>query len=139
MAWKIAKQYFNYLLNRNLVKTGLLSPFLSKMITYSKLKGTAMQNFFDERTSLMKDLHIYRNWIVQHVILEILKQLFLEIISFDCCNQKQPLEEFYKKAVFKNFTVFTEKYLCWSLFLIKLLKKRLQYRCRCVLWIFWNF
>ena len=34
--------------------------------------------------------------------------------------------------LFKNFTTFTGKHLCWSLFLIKLqvlLKKRLQHRC----------
>ena len=34
--------------------------------------------------------------------------------------QKQPPEAFYKKAVLKNFTIFTEKHLRWSLFLIKL-------------------
>ena len=27
---------------------------------------------------------------------------------------------FFKKGVLKNFAVFTEKHLCWSLFLIKL-------------------
>ena len=35
-------------------------------------------------------------------------------------NKKQPPEVFYKKAVLKNFSVFTEKYLSSSLFLIKL-------------------
>ena len=25
----------------------------------------------------------------------------------------------YKKAILKNFTIFTEKHLCWSLFLNK--------------------
>ena len=35
-------------------------------------------------------------------------------------KQKQPLGVFYKKAVLKNFAMFTEKHLCWSLFLIKL-------------------
>ena len=51
-------------------------------------------------------------------------------------NQKQPPEVFYKKALLKNFAIFTGKYLCWSLFLIKLLafraatiKKRLQHKC----------
>ena len=43
-----------------------------------------------------------------------------------------------EKGVLKNFTIFTEKHLCRSLFLIKLkaslrpatlLKKRLQHRC----------
>ena len=43
---------------------------------------------------------------------------------------------FYKISVLKNFTIFTERHLCWSLFLIKLqawkpttLSKRLQHRC----------
>ena len=43
---------------------------------------------------------------------------------------------FYKKAVLKNFAIFTGKHLCWILFLIKLqvfrtaiLIKSLQHRC----------
>ena len=51
-------------------------------------------------------------------------------------QQKQPPEVFYKKAVLKSFTTFTEKHMCWSLFLIicrqkscKFIKKRLQHRC----------
>ena len=32
--------------------------------------------------------------------------------------QKQPPEVFYKKALLKNFEIFTGKDLCWSLFLI---------------------
>ena len=35
-------------------------------------------------------------------------------------NKKQPPEVFYKKAVLKNFSILTGKYLCSSLFLIKL-------------------
>ena len=31
-------------------------------------------------------------------------------------NQKQPLELFYKKAILKNFAIFTGKQLCWSMF-----------------------
>ena len=34
--------------------------------------------------------------------------------------QKQPPEVFCKKNALKDFTNFTEKDLCWSLFLIKL-------------------
>ena len=30
--------------------------------------------------------------------------------------QKQPPENFCKKAVFKNFDIFTAKHLCWRLF-----------------------
>ena len=49
----------------------------------------------------------------------------------------EPLEVFYKKRCFENFTVFIGKHLCWSLFLIKLqafqagnfIKKRLQHSC----------
>ena len=37
-----------------------------------------------------------------------------------CWIQNQPIEVYYKKAVFKNFAIFTGKYLCWSLFLIRL-------------------
>ena len=35
-------------------------------------------------------------------------------------EQKHPLEVFFKKVVLKNFSNFTAKHLCWSLFLIKL-------------------
>ena len=34
--------------------------------------------------------------------------------------QKQLPEMFYKKVVLRNFATFTEKHVCWSLFLIKL-------------------
>ena len=62
---------------------------------------------------------------------------FLESLQ----NQNQPPEVFCKKAVLKNFAIFTWKRLCWSLFLIKLqawrpaawacsyIKKRLHHRC----------
>ena len=56
---------------------------------------------------------------------------------FTMNNKKQPPEMFYKKAVIKNFSIFTGKYLCSSLFLIKLRtfrssdlqKKRFQHKC----------
>ena len=48
-------------------------------------------------------------------------------------KQKQPLELFCKKGVLKNFSNFTEKHLCWSLFLqpsgLQLIKKILQGSC----------
>ena len=57
--------------------------------------------------------------------------LVLKIIIY-----RQPPEVFCKKAVLKYFAKFTEKELCWSLFLIKSqafspagLLKRLQHRC----------
>ena len=49
----------------------------------------------------------------------------------------KPIVMFFKIGVIINFLIFTRKYLCWSLFLIKLqdwwpatlLKKRPQHRC----------
>ena len=39
-------------------------------------------------------------------------------------NKEQPSEVFYKKGVFENFSVFTGKYLCSSLLLMKLWSSR---------------
>ena len=55
-------------------------------------------------------------------------------------EQKQPPEVFCKNDVLKNFTIFTEKRLCWSHLFDKVaessclqhsrfIKKRLQHRC----------
>ena len=40
--------------------------------------------------------------------------------SFYLDTQKHSPEVFCKKSVLKNFANFTEKHLCWSLFLTKL-------------------
>ena len=53
---------------------------------------------------------------------------------FTMNNKKQPPEVFYNKAVLKNFSTLTGKYMRSSLFLIKLwhfrsATKRLQHRC----------
>ena len=45
---------------------------------------------------------------------------FLLINLRDTILQKQQPKVLYKKAVLKNFAIFTGKHLCWSLFLIKL-------------------
>ena len=42
------------------------------------------------------------------------------LLRFACFHQKQPPGLFYNKGIFKTFAIFTGKYLCWSLFLIKL-------------------
>ena len=44
-------------------------------------------------------------------------------------GQEQPPEVFFKKDALKIFTYFTAKHLCWSLFSLKCIKKRLQHRC----------
>ena len=38
-------------------------------------------------------------------------------------SQKQPPEKFCKKAILKNFAIFTGKHLCWRLFLIQNIAK----------------
>ena len=45
-----------------------------------------------------------RNWY------GISKVIFCKLI----CQQKRPLSMFFKKGLFKNFAIFTEKHLCWS-------------------------
>ena len=48
-----------------------------------------------------------------------------DVCVFHECVQKyrkQPPEVLYKNTVLKNLAIFTEKQLCWSLFLIKRLK-----------------
>ena len=37
--------------------------------------------------------------------------------------QKQPPEVYYKKAILKNYAIFTTKHLFWCLFLIKFINK----------------
>ena len=56
------------------------------------------------------------------------------MLSWECTNSlkqlKQPPEVFRKKGVLKNFTIFTGKHLCWSLFGVfgvNFIKKRLQH------------
>ena len=46
--------------------------------------------------------------------------LFQNLSIFHSSLKKQPPEEFCKKSVLKHFTIFTEKHLRWSLFLISI-------------------
>ena len=39
------------------------------------------------------------------------------------------LQMSYKSSVLKQFAIFAGKHLCWSLFLINFVKRRLQHRC----------
>ena len=41
-------------------------------------------------------------------------------------KKKQPFTVFFRIGVLKNFAIFTEKHLCWSLFLINLLATLLK-------------
>ena len=62
------------------------------------------------------------------------QSFFHEIISyFVKCFTLHPtfrnLRCSIRKTVLKNLPIFTGKQLCWNLFLIKLIKKRLQHMC----------
>ena len=52
------------------------------------------------------------------------KSLFFEITDRDNVRSlRQTPEVLYKKAVLKNFAIFTGKNLCWSLYLNEICKK----------------
>ena len=56
---------------------------------------------------------------------------FLFLINIQSGFKKHPPDMFYKKAVPKNFTIFTGKNMYWSLFLNSqaYIKRRLRHRC----------
>ena len=43
--------------------------------------------------------------------------------------RSSPSQMLFIIGFLKSFTIFLGKYLCWNLFLIKFIKKRLQHRC----------
>ena len=61
-------------------------------------------------------------------VLELIQHVYCILIFFRSSHQRCSV----KKAVHKNFAIFTRKHLCWSFFLMKLQayrKQRLQHRC----------
>ena len=50
----------------------------------------------------------------------------LHTLIYSCILQKQLMEVFCKKFVLENFVNFTGKHQCWSLFLIKFIKRDLN-------------
>ena len=81
--------------------------------------------------------HFLRNWTSGRW-----QETYMIYLEYQCnlldIVQTQPPEVFYKKALPKNFAIFTGKHLlCQSLFSIKfqpikackIIKKRLQHRC----------
>ena len=57
-------------------------------------------------------------------------QLFTNIILLTGLDPRSShLQMLYKMGVLKSCSIFTGKHRCWSLFLIKFNKKRLQHRC----------
>ena len=80
-----------------------------------------MQNLFQKTVQKMfsKCFSFFHLFYSYHYI-----RYFIYCVSCDvmCVQyvQKQPPKVFFKKGVLKNFANFTEKDLCWSLFLIKI-------------------
>ena len=61
-----------------------------------------------------------------------IKQIFLEVESLTLTHISQGTEAasggvLQKKGVLKNFAIFTGKFLCWSLFLIKVLAQACKF------------
>ena len=96
-------------------------------------KRISTEDYVSEKTKThLEPCHIY--------IIEIFDESFLQF----CKNSYQPLavkiflqknstrgsqrRYYVKKYVLKNFANFIRKHLCWSLFLIDFIKKRLQHR-----------
>ena len=58
-------------------------------------------------------------WKIQICLLVKFRKFVSFALQIDYIMQKQPQKVFYKKCVLKNFTKFTEKRLCQSLFFNK--------------------
>ena len=83
--------------------------------------------------------HIKNEWTYKFYLqTDLIISGFLSDIGVPDVSQKQPPEVFYKKAVFKNFAIFTGKHLCWSLFLIKLQALRTATLCERHRWFLWK-
>ena len=52
-----------------------------------------------------------------------------DIQEQSCTGVCSRLQMFFKIGVIKKFAIFTGKHLCWRLFLINFVKRRLQHRC----------
>ena len=93
--------------------------FMRKLIVYTV---NLCLNFKDERIARCFENYgkLQRKFLI--VVEKISKSIFLEVITWHitaiCESSHRRCS--IKKAVFKNFTLFIRKHLCWSLFLIKL-------------------
>ena len=88
-----------------------------------------------EATSFSLEFYLFSNLCKSEVYSSNIK-LWNYCLSRNKTSERYYGQVFYKKAVLKNFAVFTEKHPCWSLFLNKkaglqswnIIKKRLQHR-----------
>ena len=94
--------------------------FGTKKIWISKIEKLESRRF--NKHLFLKNLIEFRTRLreifFEKMLLELDKSF--NVIVKEFMFQKQPPEMFYKRAVHKNFAIFTGKQLCWSLFLIKL-------------------
>ena len=73
---------------------------------------------FKNRYSSSKTCNNYTAVLLySQITLLILMNRILTNVTTTTTVQKQPPEVFYEKGVLKNFTKFTEKHLCQSLFI----------------------
>ena len=91
--------------------------------------------------SIMKRQVFSSSWVLDFFFFFLrkcpLRMLLVMLLIHEgkCLNSRSQM--FFKTGVLKNFTIFTGKHLCWSLFSIKSqdwrlpssLKKTLQHRC----------
>ena len=68
---------------------------------------------------------IYSYYLVRSIRFGLLKVFKFWYILYRSSRSQM----LFKKGVLKNFAIFSGKHLCWSLFLINFIKKRLQHRC----------
>ena len=98
----------HYILRKGFLESyGNFIPFLGKM-------KTATSNFTNNKR--LSHRQFFWKFHILHLA------AYKNILSHSY-PQKQPLEVLYRTGALKNFANFTGKHLCWSLFLIKLLKR----------------
>ena len=120
---KVKKYYFKLLIDRRhqhqhcqklnafpQIRTPPISPGLPLF------RGFCPNDLIKEYFSWDGDYLIIFLFFIYHIFYIIIFYLFGDFLII----QKQPPEVLYKKGVLENIAIFTGKYLCWSIFLIKL-------------------
>ena len=86
---------------------------------------------------ILKEIQYNKRWrleLSQPANLNLNTAFKTQLIHFIWLKKQSP-EVFCKKSVLRNFTKFTGKHLCQSLFFTTLLKKRLWHRCSAVTFV----
>ena len=105
----------------------MIETFLFNLDWFHNLSHSKRPFLFHQKFPLLSyDLKTVKKWCKKFEL------KFLENTFWRC--RSICLQMFFKISVLENFAIFTRKYRCWSLFLIKLhthmaLKKRLKHMC----------